>query len=127
MKLEEGEKPRIYIAGPITIGDTLSHIGDAMKMWKWLLDVGFVPFCPHWSALQHMCTPVDHDKWLDYDFHWLRLCHGVVRIVGQSKGADMEVAEAKRIGIPVFHHNGYGGLGGEDWLETQIRSFYGIK
>ena len=43
-----------------------------------------------------------HSDWLAVDFAWIRVCDAVLRLPGESVGADMETAEAKRLGIPVF-------------------------
>lgn len=67
-------------------------------MWK----DGFVPFCPHWSHFQHTFSPLPYVDWIEYDLHWLRTCDALLRLPGESAGADGEVAEAKRLGIPVF-------------------------
>jgi hypothetical protein len=93
---------RIYVAGPITLGDTLAHIGNGIAVCNILLDEALVPFCPHLSAFLHMARPRSYEEWVRYDFHWLRLCHAVLRLPGESRGADREVDEALRLGIIVF-------------------------
>lgn len=96
------ERYRVYIAGPMTIGDSFSHVRTALELaedlWYW----GYAPFVPHMNFAWHLVYPKSHEEWLDYDFNWLRLCDCVVRLPGDSVGADLEVAEAKRLGIPVI-------------------------
>jgi hypothetical protein len=67
-----------------------------------LAEMGFVPFVPHLAHLWHTVSPHPYEFWLAYDLHWLRLCHAVLRLPGESDGADREVAEAVRLGIRVF-------------------------
>lgn len=43
-----------------------------------------------------------HADWLDIDLEWVRVSDAVLRLPGESAGADTEVAEANRRGIPVF-------------------------
>lgn len=103
------KKKKIYIAGPISTGDQLANVNYALLVWSELHKAGFVPFCPHWSALQHIHNPeLDHAAWLEYDFNWVEACDAVLRMPGQSKGADMEVAHAESLKIPVFYYgDGY--------------------
>lgn len=44
-----------------------------------------------------------HAEWLAVDFEYIRRCDALLRLPGESVGAEMEIAEANRIGIPVFH------------------------
>jgi hypothetical protein len=37
------------------------------------------------------------------DFEWLKCCDAVLRLPGESTGADREVALAKELGIPVYY------------------------
>lgn len=46
---------------------------------------------------------LSHQDWLDMDFAWVEVCHAVLRLPGESKGADMETEFATSRGIPVFH------------------------
>lgn len=94
---------RVYIAGPYTRPDPCANTHAAMRMWDLLYEKGYAPFCPHWSHFQHTCMPRHYSDWLAFDLEWLRVCDAVLRLPGESSGADEEVAEAKRLGIPVFH------------------------
>lgn len=93
---------KVYIAGPITKGDQLANVGRAIDMANELLDLGFVPFCPHPSAFLQMRRPRTHADWLDYDKRWLSECDCILRLPGESIGADMEQAWAADLGLPVF-------------------------
>lgn len=68
-----------------------------------LLAAGLVPFVPHLTMLWDAISPHPYADWLAYDLHWLRVCHAVLRLPGESNGADKECEEAERLGIPVFH------------------------
>lgn len=43
-----------------------------------------------------------HADWLAIDFEFISRCDALVRLPGDSVGADAEVAEANRLQIPVF-------------------------
>jgi hypothetical protein len=95
-------RPKVYIAGPITQGDTLANIGRAVQIADRLMGAGFTPYCPHLNALWHMFFPHEHKEWIDLDMHWLGCCDVLYRIEGASVGADDEVERAKTLGMPVF-------------------------
>jgi hypothetical protein len=46
---------------------------------------------------------LSHQDWLDMDFAWVAVSDAVLRLPGESTGADMETAFATERGIPVFH------------------------
>ena len=99
------KRRKIYIAGPISTGDQLANINAAMKVWSALLKAGFIPFCPHWSAIQHMHNPeLSHSDWMDYDLPWVEACDAVLRMPGPSAGADIETDHAERLGITTFYY-----------------------
>ena len=47
--------------------------------------------------------PDTHQTWLPYDFAWLAKCDALLRLPGESVGADREIEEARRLGIPIFY------------------------
>ena len=95
---------KVYIAGPITIGDQDINVSRAIDAADKLLNLGHVPFVPHLNYFWHSRYPKSHDEWLDYDFEWLPVCDCLLRLPGESKGADEEVAEAELRKIPVYHN-----------------------
>jgi hypothetical protein len=108
---------RVYIAGPITIGDQWINVRQAIRAAEILHRAGFVPFVPHLDCLWHFLYPGAPEKWLTWDFEWLVLCHAVYRLPGDSKGADMETARARKSGIPVF--TAIGDL--VEWREQRVK------
>lgn len=101
-------RPKAYIAGPISNGATatrevmadnmLKGIVFANRMW----DLGYVPFCPQLSVAWHNVCPRDYNDWIEYDKSWLECCDVLIRMPGESKGADLEVAYAKELGLPIL-------------------------
>lgn len=99
-----GQRPiRIYIAGPYTAGDVAVNVRHAIEAGDRVARWGAVPFIPHLSHFWHLLFPQPWEFWLTQDLQWLALCDAVLRLPGESHGADLEEAEAGRLGIPVFY------------------------
>ncbi len=94
---------RVYVAGPISQGDTLVNIRRGIEAGQELWRLGYVPYIPHLDALWHLFYPKGYDGWIPYDLEWLKLCQAVVRLPGESWGADTEEDAARQLGIPVYH------------------------
>ena len=95
-------KAKIYIAAPYTKGDVAVNVRNAFDAANTLADLGFAPFVPHFTHFWHMLFPRPYKFWLDLDLEFLPCCQAVLRLPGDSQGADGEVAAAKKLGIPVF-------------------------
>ena len=64
---------------------------------------GHIPFIPHLMHFWHMLIPHEYEFWLDQDLVWLKECDAVLRLPGESAGADTEVRIAKHLGMPIYH------------------------
>lgn len=97
-------RPRVYIASPYSIGNTNRNVLNSLNAFDELLTEGFSPFSPlamnHFVDLVH---PRNYEDWMTYDLEWVATCDAVLRLQGESKGADREVRYAHGIGIPVFY------------------------
>ena len=93
---------RIYIAGPYTNGDIAVNVRNAFEAANSLADLGFAPFVPHATHFWHMMFPRPYEFWLELDNEFLPCCAAVLRLPGESGGADKEVQLAEKHGIPVF-------------------------
>lgn len=93
----------VYIACPYTIGDVAVNVRNAMDAWDQLYDAGFIPFNPLFSHFQHLHHPRPYEDWTRYDNAWIPRCDAVLRLPGESRSADAEVALATMLGIPVFY------------------------
>lgn len=97
------KKPMIYVAGPITVGPHPLNIRNGIDVGKTLRELGMIPFIPMVDFLYMVVYP--HTTWeenLDYDEQIILRCDALLRIPGESKGADREVEFARSNGIPVF-------------------------
>jgi len=119
------DRKRVYIAGPISKGCMLHNIRQAEEAFFALARAGLAPWCPHWSvyaksAIGFLENPdgtfavvgatasaippgTTHADWMGVDLPWVRVSDAVLRLPGESVGADAEVMEAVSAGIPVFH------------------------
>lgn len=98
----DGKPMRVYIAGPYSKGDTVINVRIAIQAADQVLALGHYPFVPHLTMLWHAISPKDYEDWLQIDMVWLRQCNCLIRLEGESSGADKEVAEAVRLGMTVF-------------------------
>lgn len=93
---------RVYVAGPYTKGDVAVNVRAAFAAANQLADLGYAPFVPHGTHFWHMIFPRPYEFWLDLDNQFLPCCDALLRIPGESSGADKEAALAISLGIPVF-------------------------
>ena len=93
---------RVYIAGPITKGNQMDNIRAAIDAADEVLRAGHAPYCPHLTFFWHMIYPHQFEAWMALDKEWLGQCAAVIRLPGESEGADREVAWARDLGRPVF-------------------------
>lgn len=94
---------KVYIASPYTIGDTAVNVRRQIDAANELMDMGLLPFAPLMSHFHDMIHHRGWADWMDWCLGWLDACDIVLRLDGESKGADMEVARAKELGIPVCY------------------------
>lgn len=92
----------VYVSGPITLGDQAANIRAGIDAADRLMRNGFAPICPQLSHFWHMVHPHSHDEWMAIDLAFVEASDAVVRLPGQSRGADLEVEHAQRLGIPVY-------------------------
>jgi hypothetical protein len=97
-------KKIVYVAGPYSIGDQAENVRKAILMAERLIAEGFIPFIPHLSHLWQLMSPHKYEFWMELDAHYLLRCDALLRIPGESAGADREVELAKSKWIPVFYN-----------------------
>lgn len=94
---------RVYIAGPYTRGDTAENVRKAVETAHYLLSLGHFPYVPHLTHFWHLLFPRPYEDWMRLDLGWLDTCDALIRLPGDSPGADREVAHAETKGIPVYY------------------------
>ncbi len=97
------EKIKIYIASPYTIGDQNENVRTQMLTFETLHSFGMMPFAPLWASFQNLVFPHTWEEWLEWCSTWVKSCDCLLRLPGESKGADEEVRVAKMNSIPVYY------------------------
>lgn len=113
-------RKRVFISGPISRGDLCDNINQATAAFVALAKAGFAPLCPHWSVYSKpaewttfrtrvvcVATAGGNDEmaradWMAVDLPWVAVADAVLRLPGESAGADAEAAHATANSVPVF-------------------------
>ena len=93
---------KVYIASPYTLGDVAVNVKLQIDTASELIAAGFAVFWPLSSHFLHMAHPQDYPIWTQQDLEWVASCDVLLRIGGESKGADREVEYARELGKEVF-------------------------
>ena len=94
---------RVYIAGPISLGDRVANIRQAILAADLVLRAGHTPFVPHLDFLWELVVgDAPYEGRMAYDHEWIKVCGALIRLPGASSGADREVVWARELGIPVY-------------------------
>lgn len=94
---------KIYIASPYTLGDKEYNVRRQIECADILMDKNFCIFTPLLSHYHNQIFERSYESWMKQDFEWIKVCDGLIRLSGESIGADLEVQFAKDNNIPVFY------------------------
>ena len=94
---------RVYIAGPYSKGDVALNVRNAIHAGDVIARRGHFLFIPHLTHFWHMAIPHEYQFWLDQDMVWLKQCDALLRLQGESTGADAEVEMARELGMHVYY------------------------
>ena len=93
----------VYIASPYTKGDPQENTNISFDCALDLIELGFAPYAPLYSHYLHIRRPQDYHVWTALDLIWVLKCDALLRLPGESSGADAEVKFAEENHIPVFY------------------------
>lgn len=93
---------KVYVAGPYS-SNPVRGLQAAIDAADQVVARGHCPFIPHVSLVWDLVSPRPYEFWLAYDLVWLASCDVVLRLPGDSMGADGEVKAAEFAGIPVIY------------------------
>ena len=101
---------RIYIAGPYSGRDREDierNVNRAIDAGIEIFLKGHFPYVPHLTDLVDLRAKktgkeLTWDDFIRWDMPWLKVCDALLHL-GTSKGADLELEEAKRLGKRIFH------------------------
>ena len=108
---------RIYISHPITKGCGNYNFWQACIAQEKLMGAGFACLNPGLSMMHPNGRNIPWAQWIASDLEWVGVSELVIRLPGESKGADLETAHAEKLGIPVVR------IGIEeldDWIAREI-------
>jgi len=94
---------RVYVAGPYSKGDPVINVRTAIDAANRLLELGYAPYIPHLTMFWHLVYAQPYEKWLELDFEWIKQCDILLRLPGESSGADREVVVALENGLDVYY------------------------
>ena len=94
---------RVYIASPYSLGDPVRNVRNSLLAADRLVVLGHTPFVPLLSHFWHFFSPKDYETWMRMDLEWVAVCDALIRLEGESAGADREMQEALDHDIPVFY------------------------
>lgn len=94
---------KVYISGPYSNGNKLANVNAAIDAAQEVWVAGHDPYIPHLTHYWDERHSHSIDDWMEMDLSWLSDCDAVLRLPGESGGADMEVARALELGIPVVY------------------------
>jgi len=92
----------VYIASPYTHGNVAINVREPIFVAEILIKFGHLPYLPLMSHFWEMISPHPYEYWLQMDFEWLKRVDCILRLQGESKGADKEVEYMKKLGKPVY-------------------------
>ena len=88
--------------GPYTKPDPVENTHRMIHIADELLSLDVVPVVPHLTMFWHLLRPHPYQHWLAYDLQLMSRCDIVLRVPGDSNGADREVEHAHRWGLPII-------------------------
>ncbi len=94
---------RVYLSGPISKGDHEHNFQQAARAHLDLLRLKFAVLNPMLSMRLPGHETIPHASWMSADLPWVEMADAVLRLPGESVGADLETKHAEEHGIPVFH------------------------
>lgn len=78
------------------------NVHNAIKAAERVVELGAIPYNPLQTHFYDVVSPHPWEYWIEQDEYYVSISDAVLRIEGESKGADKEVAQAMEAGIPVF-------------------------
>lgn len=94
---------RVYLSGPISKGDQEHNFAQAATMQVELVKLRFAVLNPMLTMKLPGHEAIAHESWIASDLPWVEMADAVLRLPGESIGADMETRHADEHGVPVFH------------------------
>lgn len=99
---------KVYIASPYTKGDVAQNVKESLRLADYLSSNGKLHVkAPLLTHFWHMMFARPYEFWLKYDLIELAECDVLIRMAGESTGADKEVDYANEHMIPCYYFKGF--------------------
>ena len=100
----------IFVAGPYTASDRQEinrNVNRAIDVGIEIFNKGHFPYVPHLTYLvdkraKELGKELSWGDFMAWDAPWLRVCDALL-FLGESRGANMELEEARRLGKTIFY------------------------
>jgi hypothetical protein len=97
---------RVYVSGPMSLGDRAVNVQRGIDAGNWLSDRGVAALVPHYSS-HPQARPAEpgteqYERLIRADLAWVEAADAVLLLPGRSGGAERECAHARAHGVPVF-------------------------
>lgn len=92
----------VYIASPYTVGNQAENVRAQIDAAEELMNHNIASISPLLSHFHHLVYPHTWQEWMDHSISLLSNCNALIRLPGESKGADIEVEHARQMGIMVY-------------------------
>jgi hypothetical protein len=100
---------RVYVAGPYSAStkkEVEQNVKEAIEVGVAILKKGHYPYIPHLTHYVELLSQeqglgLRWEDYVDWDLTWLEVCDAFL-YMGSSKGADIELGYAKRLGKIIF-------------------------
>lgn len=92
---------KVYIASSYT-ADPIAGVRAQIDAFDAIRNAGMFPFAPLLGHFVHDVHPRSYEDWMTQDWVWIGACDALVRLPGESPGADREVEYAKQLGRTVY-------------------------
>lgn len=110
----------LYLAGPYTRPDPVVNTNAVCRVATLLFETtNWVPFVPHITLMWHAITPRPIDFWYELDIHHMLRCDAIVRLPGDSSGADNELREAQLARMLVVDFDDLPEPARDVWLQSR--------
>lgn len=93
---------RVYLSGPVTKGNRSHNFSQSLDAQQLLMEAGYAVFNPMLTMMHPNEQNISWEMWLAGDLAWIDVCDLIVRLPGESLGADTETAHGILRGIPVL-------------------------
>ena len=93
----------IYISSTYTLGDVKENVMRQIDAAHKIMDMGHAPIAPLLSHFLHLRRERPYDDWMVIDLAIVPKCDILLRLDGESAGAEKEVKIANECNIPIVY------------------------